>query len=220
MGVSIECARRQNADGRTENARKYADEAFRTAVTLKYEGLAARAAATLGSTFGKASTHRHDWHLRALSHLLPTRDRAVACDLFVLENERIDATTFPPFDDAVTELLYEGLQNAIPHLRTESESERRAARAFLKHLTAFVLGFTAFSDELTEAIEVVDAEAGCFGQYLVYFQDDASDILETAFAAIVSLRQRCELDQRLTVALRALTSAVRPRADLRRFLVG
>ncbi len=220
VGVNIECARRLNADGRTEHAREYAKEAFSTAVTLKYEGLAARAAATLGSTFDKASTRRRDWHLRALSHLLTTRDRAVACDLFVLENDRIDATPFPPFDEAVAKLLYEGLQDAIPHLRTESETERSVARAFLKHLTAFVLGITPFSDELTEAVEALDAEAGWFGQYLVYFQDDASHILETVFAAIVSLRQRSELDQRLTVALRKLVSAVRPRADLRRFLVG
>ncbi len=220
IAVDIERARHLNAEGLRGRARTCSNEAFHTAVALKYDGLAARAAASIGVTFDKGSRHRRDWYLRALSYLLATRNRSVGCDLFVIEKGCTDATPFAPFDEAVTEVLYGGLQSAIPHLRNESETDRGAAQTFLKHLSAYVLGFTPFSDELAEAIDALDFGAGSFAQYMLYFMDEASDILEAAFAAIVSPRQRCELDQRLILALRRFASAVQPRGDLRRFLVG
>jgi hypothetical protein len=116
-------------------------------------------------------------------------------------------------------MLYAGLQSAIPHLRRESQAQSRAARAFLKHLGTYVLGFTPLTRELDEAIATV-ASSGSFAQYMLHFLDDATDVLEVAFAATVAAAQRPESDRRLTAALRAFAQAVRPREDIRAFLVG
>jgi hypothetical protein len=219
VAVQIECARHLANRGRGERARKQSTAAYEAALTLKYGGLAARAAAAVGATFGKGTPQRRDWYLRALAALLATRDRSIACDLFVREKGRGDMGPFEAFDTGVSEMLYAGLQSAIPHLRRESQAQSRAARAFLKHLGTYVLGFTPLTRELDEAIATV-ASSGSFAQYMLHFLDDATDVLEVAFAATVAAAQRPESDRRLTAALRAFAQAVRPREDIRAFLVG
>ncbi len=220
VAVQIECARHLNTGSRSERARKQSLAAYEAAIKLDYNGLAARAAAATGAAFGKGTPQRRDWYLRALSHLIATRDRSIACDLFVRETLPADAGPFEAYDDGLAEILHAGLQNAIPHLRDESPTERRVARTFLKQLSAYVLGFAPPAPSLKDAIDAVVASPGSFAQYVLHFFDDATDVLEVAFAAIVSAERRAEMDHRLTGALRTFAQAVQPRDDVRTFLVG
>jgi hypothetical protein len=217
VAIDIEAARHYNVDGQVDFARQCARESYRIASNLNYLGLAARAAATIGSTFDERSRRRRDWYLRALSHLLSTGDRSVGCDLFGSEN---DAAPFVPFDEGISEVLYRALTRAIPQLSGSSSAQVAAARDFLRRLSEYALGLTPFTDELAQSMDVAAHRSGPFAQYLTYFLDDATDILECAFAAIVSIRKRAGMDQRLTHVLRGFAGAVEPDKDVRRFIVG
>lgn len=218
IALQIECAR--HFDGRhSERARNRSTAAYEAALALEYLGLAARAAAATGATFERGTPQRREWYRQALAHLIVARDRSIACDLFVRATGRGEETPFEAFDDGVSEILYAGLQNAIPHLRRASQTESAAARAFLTRLSAYVLGFTPMTRKLNDAIDTF-ARAGSFAQYMLHFFDDATDVLEVAFAATVRAGERAEMEHRLTVALRSFTQAVQPCENIRAFLVG
>ncbi|HEY6325677.1 MAG TPA: hypothetical protein VIW73_04050 [Candidatus Cybelea sp.] len=213
VAIEIEHARYLAATGSADLARARAGQSYDTAVARRYRGLAARAAATLGATFDRRSRHRTRWNLRALEHLLTTRDRSVGCDLYLPE-ARI------AFDRNVPGALYEGLRYAIPPLPPSTEAEAEPARAFLAHASAYAFGHADFDDHLLRTIEGAVRDSARFCQYVVYFLDDATDVLETAFAAVAGPEERAGVDQRLAAVLRAFAGAVRPRDDVRRFLVG
>lgn len=219
VSLDIETARHLNAAGSADCARHAARESYAAALTFRYEGLAARAAAAIGSTFGGSRLERRDWYLRALSHLLVTRDRSIGCDLFAPEEESA-GEGFAASEEAVASALYDAMQQAIPFLRALSKVERVSAIGFLRHLTAYVLGREDFSERLSRAIEVAALRSGCFARYVAYFSDDANDVLETAYGAIAFGQKRLETHQRLAYAMRCFVSAVPRRDDLRRFYVG
>jgi len=218
--IDIERARHLIVEGATDRARDWARDSYAMASTLAYHGLASRAAATIGATFSGKSRQRRHWCVRALSHLLITRDRSMGCDLFVPEAEGSEAALFPGFDEAISGVLYEALESAIPPLRRTLQAEAAPARIFLRHLSAFVLGLTTSDDRLSRSIETIGSDAFAFTQYVAHFLEDAADVLETAFAAIAGARGRSGTDQRLAHALRSFAGAVQPRDDVRRFLVG
>ncbi len=91
VALNIELARHSFSHGDTERAKTYAHEALEIAAMRRYDGLAARAAATLGATFHRSVQDRRVWYFRALSLLLATRDRSIGCDLFALERGRVSA---------------------------------------------------------------------------------------------------------------------------------
>jgi len=213
VAIEIEHARYLSATGSGELARECANYSYEIALARRYRGLAARAAATIAATFDRRSRLRRRWCVRALTHLLTTRDRSVGCDLYLPEAQIA-------FDRDVPEALYEGLRDAIPPLPPAADAEAGAARAFLAHVSAYVLGHADLDDRLHRTIEAAVRESERFCQYVLYFLDDATDVLETAFAAIAGSEQRAGVDQRLANALRAFAGAVRPRDDVRRFLVG
>ncbi len=213
VAIEIERARYLTATGSADLARASAGQSYEIATSRRYRGLAARAAATIGATFDRRSRQRRHWNLRALTHLLTTRDRSVGCDLYLPE-ARI------ALDRDIPEALYDGLRHAIPPLPPSTDAEAVAARAFLSHSSAYVLGHAEFDDHLLQTIEAAVRDSGRFSQYVVYFLDDATDVLETAFAAIAGSEERAGVDQRLAAVLRAFAGAVRPRDDVRRFLVG
>lgn len=220
VSLEIEGARHLLARGRGDEARENAKASFQTATALSYAGLAARAAATVGATFSKESTERRDWYFQAFSQLLATRHRLMGCDLFITEGNAPASGPFAFSEKAVADLLYRALESAIPQLRPRCDAEAKAARTFLKHLSRYVSGTTLCSTQLGMAIDALKSSGGSFGSYLLYFFDESADLLELAFAATVSLRQRAEVEPRLSIALRALADAIRPRDDLGRFLVG
>ncbi|MGA7283227.1 MAG: hypothetical protein WCB01_08945 [Candidatus Cybelea sp.] len=219
VSLDIETARHLSAAGSADRARQAAHESYATALTFRYEGLAARAAATIGRTFGRSSFERRDWHLRALSHLLATRDRSIGCDLFAQEEEAA-GEGFAAFEEGVAGVLYDAVQRAIPLLRTLSKAERATAIGFLHRLTAYVAGREDFSERLSRAIEVAAVRSGCFARYVAYFSDDANDVLETAYGAVAFAQKRLEAHQRLAYAMRCFVTAVPPRDDTKRFYVG
>ncbi len=218
--IDIERARHLIVEGAIDRARDWARDSYVIASTLAYHGLAARAAATIGATFSGKSRQRRHWCVRALSHLLITRDRSMGCDLFLPEAEGSVAGLFPGFDEAIPGVLYEALESAIPPLRRTLQVEAASARIFLRQLSAFVLGVTVSDDRLIRSIETIGSDAVAFTQYVAHFLEDAADVLETAFAAIAGARGRSGTDQRLAHALRSFAGAVQPRDDVRRFLVG
>jgi hypothetical protein len=218
--IDIERARHLTVEGAIDRARDWARDSYATASALTYHGLAARAAATIAATFGGKSRQRRHWCGRALSHLLTTRDRSMGCDLFVPDAERNEVGLYPGFDDAISGVLYEALESAIPPLRRSPEAEAAPARIFLRHMSGFVLGLTVSDDRFTRSLETIANDAHAFTQYMAHFLEDAADVLETAFAAIAGARGRSGTDQRLAHALRSFAGAVQPRDDVRRFLVG
>ncbi len=219
IAFSIERARSMAGDGDGAGAKRRARDAFRAALDLHYDGLAARAAATFGAAFEAATPQRRDWELRAFAHLLGTRDRSVACDLFASEPDEMGRARSFAGDERLADVLYVELQRAIPQLRANSSIEAAAARSFLARLSCYTVAEGAFS-ELRKAVASLNVRACSFAQYLLHYMDDAGDILENGFGAIVSPRYRAETEERLTIALSCFASGVRPREELRRFLVG
>jgi hypothetical protein len=220
VALDIESARHFFYRGDSERARTLSHEALQIAATHRYDGLAARAAATLGATFDRSVQERGSWYLRALSYLLATRDRSVGCDLFVLEKSCVYALLLSSSDEGLSDLLYDGLLSAIPHLRAQFHLERKAARRFLSCLILFILGDSRSPNQLDGAIRLLDRDASSFAQYLVHFLNDASDVLHTAFHAIVDVSERAKTEYRLSTALRRVATAIRPGDNLRQFLVG
>jgi hypothetical protein len=219
VALDVERARGLVGAGNIAGARRCAGDAFRTAIELRYDGLAARAAAALGATFNRRRRQRRDWYLRALSYLLDTRDRLAACDLFGLESERGDSFSTDLLE-AIPELLYHRLTSAVAQLRVQSDGESSLARAFLKSLSLYVLGYATDAGRLQDAIEALDARAPSFAQYALHFLEDATDIFATLFAAVAAPGEQAEVGDRLTAALQSFTACVRPRDHCRRFLVG
>jgi hypothetical protein len=217
--LEVERARGLVGAGNIESARRCAGDAFRTAVELKYDGLAARAAAALGATFNRRRRQRRDWYLRALSYLLDTRDRLAGCDLFGVARERDDSFSAQLLE-AIPEVLYDRLTSAVPQLRVQSERESALARAFLKSLSLYVLGYGLDTARLQDAIEALDAGAPFFAQYALHFLEDATDIFATLFAAVAARGQQAEVGDRLTGALQSFVAGVRRREHCRSFLVG
>lgn len=213
VAIEIERARYLIVTGSADAARAHAVEAYEMASVRGYRGLAARAAATIGAACDRRSRHRRHWNLRALAHLLETRDRSVGCDLYLPEAHL-------GFDRDVPEVLYQGLRHAIPLLPAADDAEAEPARAFIAHVSAYALGSADFDEHLLRTIETAARASSRFCQYVLYFLDEATDALETALAAIAVPEQRAGVDQRLATALRAFAGAVQARDDVRRFLVG
>lgn len=219
VALDVELARRCIADGNAHRARSIAGAALQTAQTRNYNGLAARAAATIAMTFGNATQEKRASYLRSLAYLLSTRDRSIGCDLFALEERGLYATYFLRSDDDLVDVLYDGLIAAIPQLHVRSEREAKACRWFLKGLMAATLRPARSPIGIDDAISSLDADAGSFAQFLVHFLDDASELFHAFFAALVPTSERARAEYRSNVALRRL-SAIVPRDDLRGFLVG
>ncbi len=218
LAIDIEAARHLLAGGDGRSSRACASAAFELAAKREYNGLAARAAATLGASFGDLTEKKRTWYLRALSYLLKTRDHSVACDLFALETGGI-AKLFSSAAEPLVDIIYEGLANAIPQLRPEL-SERPAVCRFLKELIESVLWGRRTGEDLEKAIDVLSMDAAVFSQQLVYFLDNASDILHTVCQALVSAGDRARVEYRLDAALRRVPSATQADDRPRKFMVG
>jgi hypothetical protein len=218
LAINIEAARHLLAGGDGRSSRACASAAFELAAKREYNGLAARAAATLGASFGDLTEKKRTWYLRALSYLLKTRDHSVACDLFALETGGI-ARLFSSAPEPLVDIIYEGLANAMPQLRSEL-SERPAVCRFLKELIESVLWGRRAGEDLEKAIDVLSMDAAVFSQQLVYFLDNASDILHTVCQALVSAGDRARVEYRLDAALRRVPSATQADDRPRKFMVG
>jgi hypothetical protein len=218
LAINIEAARHLLARGEGRGSRGCASAAFELAAKREYNGLAARAAATLGASFGDVTEKKRTWYLRALSYLLKTRDHSVACDLFALERGGI-AKLFSSASEPLVDIIYEGLANAIPQLRSEL-SERPAVCRFLKELIESVLWGRRTGEDLEKSIEVLSMDAAVFSQQLVHFLDNVSDILHTVCQALVNAGDRARVEYRLDAALRRVPSATQPDDHPRRFTVG
>ena len=218
LAIDIEAARHLLAGGDGRSSRACASAAFELAAKREYNGLAARAAATLGASLGDLTEKKRTWYLRALSYLLKTRDHSVACDLFALETGGI-AKLFSSAAEPLVDIIYEGLANAIPQLRPEL-SERPAVCRFLKELIESVLWGRRTGEDLEKAIDVLSMDAAVFSQQLVYFLDNASDILHTVCQALVSAGDRARVEYRLDAALRRVPSATQADDRPRKFMVG
>jgi hypothetical protein len=218
LAINIEAARHLLAGGEGRGSRACASAAFELAAKREYNGLAARAAATLAAGFGDLTEKKRTWYLRALPYLLKTRDHSVACDLFALERGGI-AKLFSSASEPLVDIIYEGLANAIPQLRSEL-SERPAACRFLKRLLESVLWGRRTGEDLEKAIDVLSTDAAVFSQQLVYFLDNVSDILHTVCQALVNAGDRARAEYRLDAALRRVSSATQPGARPSKFMVG
>ncbi len=218
LAIDIEAARHLLAGGDGRGSRACASAAFELAAKREYNGLAARAAATLGASFGDVTEKKRTWYLRALSYLLKTRDHSVACDLFALERGGI-AKLFSSAPEPLVDIVYEGLANAIPQLRSEL-SERPAVCRFLKELIESALWGRRTGEDLEKAIDVFSMDAAVFSQQLVYFLENVSDILHTVCQALVNAGDRARAEYRLDAALRRVSSATQPGARPGKFMVG
>jgi hypothetical protein len=201
LNVTIEHARHLTADGLTGPARDCATQAFSACLSLGYRGLASRAAATIGATFTERSGARRAWYLRALSLLIATRDQFNACDLFARTNAQADKLPLGCFDEDVADALYCGLLDSIPHLRTDSERDGRAARDYLMQLGRYVLGLEELPTSLNDAAEAVAARANAFASFVLRFLDDFAAIVRPVFEATVDFRHRTGVASRLNAAI-------------------
>jgi hypothetical protein len=208
IAMEVERARHDFAGGEITSARARAQAAFDDAVTLRYQSLAARAAATLGATFGEGSRQRREWNRRALADLIATRDRWASADLF----------STPLRDRELANVLYSGFLEAIPQLSREASVEKDASRHFLAELSRCVLGRSGSFERFQSALESI--EGSSFAKFLRHFIDVVTAVLEAAFEAASAGDRRAEADRRLTTALQLFSTAVRPREGGNRFIVG
>jgi hypothetical protein len=205
--LAVERARHSIAAGDSAGAEALARNVYEAALARGYDGVAARAAAVLGEP------------LLALSHLLVSRDRSVACDLFPFDQNTAGSSLLADRDAAIVELVHTALVAAIPQLRTPSARETAAARTFLCGLYAYALGAPRARD-FDESISQLDSSAPSFAQYLRHFSDDAFDILQTLVTAIVPTPRRADAEHRLRLAARAVVMLIEPRGNPRHFVVG
>lgn len=217
VALAVERVRHTIAAGARDGAP--AREVYDVTVRRGYEGLAARAAAALAAVYEPKTRERRAWSLRALEHLLAVRDRSTGCDLFPFDRDSAEEKSVLDVDDAMVDLVYAALIAAIPQLRPESKSALQAARTFVLRLFDFVVGAPSAHD-VDETIHALDSAAPSFAQFLRHFADDAFEILDTSFRAIVAMPRRADAERRLNLAMRSLTMLIQPSDGLRRFLVG
>ncbi len=220
VALNVEVARHKLAAGDAERSRACALEAFQIAAERKYTGLAARAAATIGATYGAATQRRRAWRLRALTHLVATRDLSIGCDLFALERRDWPAALGCAPESELVDLVYSGLTTAVPMLRAESEIAAQASRTFLSALIASVLRHSKESDRLENAIVALEANAPAFAQHFVHFSDETRAVIHTVLQAIVEPTERARAEYHLDAEFRTVAERVRPRDNFRQFLVG
>lgn len=219
ISLNVETARHRNAAGLKIASRELADASYATAMELDYDGLAARAAATIGRTHPASSPQRREWYLRALALQLRTQDRSTACDLFIPD----DSSELMPFeerDEAVPRLLFEALKQNIPQLGHIPPIDTVAALDFLDRVCVCVFALPAQAAEELESIVAVARRTGSFAQYATYFMEEAKETLAAGFFAIVGSRRRAEADRRLTGIFGRFADAIDAQNEARRFLVG
>jgi hypothetical protein len=220
VALNVESARHLFAAGDLKRSRRCALEAFQIAVDRSYAGLAARAAATVGATFGAKTQRRRAWLFRALTHLVATRDLSLGCDLFALEQRELSAAFGCEPTGELIGVIHDGLLTAVPMLRAEMHVEGPASRTFLCALTGSALGHTRESHHLESAIAALDVDAPSFAQHFVHFVEDTRAVIHTVLQAIVQPNDRAKAEYRLDAALLAVAERVRPRDNFRQFLVG
>jgi hypothetical protein len=220
VALNIEVARHLFAEGEVERARTYALELFQIATDRNYAALAARAAATIGATFGTATKRRKAWRVRALAHLAVTRDLSVGCDLFALEKHDPPAALRCEPESDLIGVIHGGLVTAVAMLRADSQAEAQASRNFLSVLVSSVLRHAHESDRLSNASAALEMEAPAFAQCFVHFSSETRAVIHTVLQAIVEPGERARGEYHLDAALRAVTERVRPRENFRQFLVG
>jgi hypothetical protein len=220
VALNVEVARHSLCSGDVERARACAHEAFQIAADRKYNGLAARAAATMGATFGPATQRRRVWRFRALTYLVVTGDLSIGCDLFALEQRELSATFLCGPESELIDLIHSGLVTAVPMLCAESHAEGEASRIFLCGLIASALRHARECDRLESAIAAVEANAPSFAQYFVHFLDETRAVIHTILQAIVEPNERAKAEYHLDAALRVVSERIRPRDNFRQFLVG
>ena len=217
--VNVECARHLRDDGFPERARTCAEEAYRACLLSGFEGLAARAAATIGATFDDDSQTRREWYLKALSHLMATRDHFSACDLFPRTGDPADAPILHSFERDAADVVYAGLVTAIPQLGMEPNGDAGTARVYLRHFGRYVAGLTETPKYVSEAADRLGDDSRAFVQIVLRFAGDVAEIVRPVFLAIASSRHRFDVESRLQQALADFTDRVRPAGE-RRFMVG
>jgi hypothetical protein len=220
VALNVEVARHLLSAGDVGRSRACALEAFRIATDRNYNGVAARAAATIGATFGPATQRRRVWRFRALTHLIVTRDLSIGCDLFALEQRELSATLRCEPESELIDLIHSGLTSAVPMLCAESHAQGRAAGVFLCGLIALALRHARECDGLEGVIAAVETNAPSFAQYFVHFLDETRAVIHTVLQAIVEPNERAKAEYHLDAALRVVAERIRPRANLRQFLVG
>jgi hypothetical protein len=169
VALNVEVARHLLAAGDVRRSRGCAIDAFQIATDRKYNGLAARAAATIGATYGPTTQRRQAWRFRALTHLVVTRDLSIGRDLFALEQRESPPTFRGGPECELIGIIYSGLTTAIPMLCAESQAEGQASRAFLCELIAPALRHARECDRLESAIAALETSAPSFAQYFVHF---------------------------------------------------
>jgi hypothetical protein len=220
VALNVEVARHLLAAGDVGRSRACALEAFQIATDRKYNGLAARAAATIGATFGPATQRRRVWRFRALTQLAVTRDLSNSCDLLVLEQHELSATLRCGHESELIGLIHSGLMTAVPMLCAESQAEGQASRKFLSGLIASALRHSRECDRLESVIAAVETNAPSFAQYFVHFLDETRAVVHTVLQAIVEPNDRAKAEYHLDAALRVVAERTRPRDNFRQFLVG
>ncbi len=216
--ANVESARHLRDDGFVERARTCAEQAYRHCLLSGFEGVAARAAATIGATFDDDAQTRREWYLKALSHLLATRDQFAACDLFPRDGDRADVPVLGSFERDAADVVYAGLVAAIPQLGMEPNGEAATARAYLKHLGRYVAGLTESPRYASEAADRLGDDSRAFVQFVLRFTDDVAEIVRPFFLAIASARHRSGVESRVQRALADFADRVRPGEG--QFLVG
>jgi hypothetical protein len=220
VALNVEIARHLLAAGDVKRSRACGLEAFQIAADRKYAGVAARAAATVGATFGTTTQRRRAWRFRALTHLMVTRDLSVGCDLFALEQRELSAALRSGPESELTGLIYDGLLTAVPMLRAESHVEGHASRTFLCALVAWTLGHSREADRFENAIAALETNAPSFAQYFVHFSEEARAVIHTVLQAITQASERAKAEYHLDAAMLAVAERVWPRDNSRQFLVG
>jgi hypothetical protein len=220
VAINVEVARHLLAAGDAGRSRAFALEAFQIATDRNYNGLAARAAATIGATFGPGTQRRRVWRFRALTHLVITRDLSIGCDLFAQEQCELPATLRCEPESELIGVIYGGLMTAVPMLGAESQAEGQGSREFLCGLIASTLQHARASDRLENVIAALETNAPSFAQYFVHFLDEARAVIHTVLQAIVEPHERAKAEYHLDSALRAVAERIRPRDNFRQFLVG
>jgi hypothetical protein len=219
LALDIESARHELVAGSIAQARLAAFASYATAVRLHYEGLAARAASTIGRTYEKFSQQRDKWYAIALSLLLRTRDRSMAWDLF-LENKTDLTTPFEGNRGVIPHALYDALLENIPHVRKLPPPEAGAALEFLKQVSTYVFENDERPHDAFEPMFHSIARSGSFAQFLAHYIDEAKATLTVGFAATLGGAQRGYLDQRLSDVFSKLADAVAADGAAPSFTIG
>ena len=198
VALGIELARHLLSSDR-DTAERLAGAAFFAAELHGYEGMAARAAATLGAC--RVATDEAggaEWFSVALSRLLRTGDFSLAHDLFAFDRLRAETTIFERLQERLGDALAARLCVIVPQTSGDTRKQRAAVCDLVKAVVN-VVSSDAMVDSLDPPIAAVNA-ANCALAHYAARVCEFAESLELALGALAYFERREVIARRARAA--------------------